>query len=228
MNPAGKYDSVNCSLASLYRPLVSYRCRVAPILTLWERLLALPSAQSSKWLSAIVCHSLLILRNWFGHLLTLWAEVKWPNVGLINAFSLNDGGNRDALWTDSQQIGLQFRICQTRTCFCMIWLACSFKCQISWIKSSSFLFSLVVLGHLLSFIVIPHDSPFSLFHHNQDFLFSTYWQLRDRRIRFTLQDATIWGNKRKLRKPVYLIKWVNPYWESAVYGCVRRSTPRLF
>lgn len=54
-----KYCSVNSSapLPSPYLPWVPYQVKVAPVLTLWERLSALLSAQSSQWLLAIVCHS---------------------------------------------------------------------------------------------------------------------------------------------------------------------------
>lgn len=44
-------------LPSPYLPWVPYQVKAAPVLTLWERLSVLLSAQSSQWLLAIVCHS---------------------------------------------------------------------------------------------------------------------------------------------------------------------------
>ncbi len=189
---AGKYHSVNSSppLPSLYHHCFLIRVRVAPILTLWERLSALPSAPSSQWLFTIVCHSLLIWRNRLGHLLTPWTEVKCPNASLNNAFSLNDGGNRDTLWMSNKWDYNQEFL--RRLYFCMIYFASSLKCRITSSVGERAILSCVCFPELslkrcqgtcqgmLSFTVVPQESSFFVFHHNQDFIFSTYWQLRDR------------------------------------------------
>lgn len=123
---------------------------------------------------------------------------------------------------------------------CVIYFASSLKCRITSSAGGRALPFPVFLSPkrcqgtcqgTLSFTVIPQESSLSTFRHNQDFMFSTYWQLRDRRIRCTLRHLgkTCLLRKQKTIEEVCVFNEMNksPLGRHCIWMCSKKHPVAL-